>query len=111
MPYPTLNRGRSSPVFLCIFLYLTRNRATATFVKQYERMAYNRINLLTLMIDVQNITLQHTAQGVTQEYVYKNIIFPTYRISRRTYYSYLSTSAKSDLRKIKEAQQLQTSLF
>lgn len=74
-------------------------------------MAYNRINLLTLMVDVQNIVLEHTQRGVTQEHVYREIVYPTYRISRRTFYSYLSTPAKSDLKKIKEVQKMQTSLF
>lgn len=74
-------------------------------------MAYNRINLLTLMVDVQNIVLEHTQRGVTQEYVYKTIVYPTYRISRRTYYTYLREPAKAELRKIKEVQKLQTSLF
>lgn len=74
-------------------------------------MAYNRCNLLTLMIDVQNTTLEHTAKGVTQEWVYSNLIYPTHRISRRTYYTYLREPAKAELRKINEAKKLQTSLF
>ncbi len=74
-------------------------------------MAYNRCNLLTLMIDVQNTTLEHTAKGVTQEHVYKTIVYPTYRISRRTYYTYLREPAKAELRKINEAKKMQTSLF
>jgi hypothetical protein len=63
------------------------------------------------MVDVQRITLEHTSRGVTQEYVYNELIYPTYRISRRTYYSYLSTPAKRDLEKLRAAKQMQTSLF
>ena len=74
-------------------------------------MAYNRKNLLTLMVDIQNLTLEQTGKGVTQEYVYKAIIYPTYRISRRTYYNYLREPAKSDLKKLQHNQQMQLTIF
>jgi len=63
-------------------------------------MAYNRKNLLTLIVDIQNLTWKQTEKGVTQEHVYKTIVWPTYRISRRTYYSYLREPAKADLKKL-----------
>lgn len=57
-------------------------------------MAYNRKNYYKRIIEIQNITLEHTQKGVTQEWVYNNIIYPKYFISRATYYRYLSTNAK-----------------
>ena len=74
-------------------------------------MAYSRKNLLQRIIDIQDITLEHTAKGVTQEYVFKNIVFPTYRISKRTYYTYLAIPAKKELKDIEQAGKLQMSLF
>jgi hypothetical protein len=80
--------------------------------KQLSGMkGYNRKNILQRKIDIQNTTLEHTLRGVTQEWVYENIIFPTYRISRATYYNYLAENAKANLKKLEEAEQMQTSLF
>lgn len=61
-------------------------------------MPYNCKNKLRLIVTIQNITLEHTTRGVTQEWVYKNIILPRYCISKRTYYSYLATPAKQGLK-------------
>lgn len=74
-------------------------------------MAYNRKNKLQLIIDIQNITLEQTAKGVTQEHVYNTLIFPVYHISRRTYYSYLRSTAKADLKKIETNKARQMALF
>lgn len=67
-------------------------------------MAYNRKNLLGRMIEIQQITLSYTNKGVSQEWVLNNIINtdPIRRISRRTFYSYLATPAKMQLKKIEE---------
>ncbi|MEG1464848.1 MAG: hypothetical protein RSC11_08135 [Mucinivorans sp.] len=67
-------------------------------------MAYNRKNKLTLIVDVQRITLEHTVRGVPQQWVYDNLIFPKYRISRATFYSYLGIPAKRELTKIQETE-------
>jgi hypothetical protein len=64
-------------------------------------MAYNREHILERMIRIHNITLEHTSRGVTQEWVYNNIIFPEYLISKATYYKYLSVNAKRDLEILK----------
>lgn len=71
-------------------------------------MAYTRKNKLTLIIDIQTLTLEHTKKGVTQEWVYKNLIFPQYRISRSSFYSYLGCNAKQELRRLStEPKQMQ----
>ncbi|MDD3892016.1 MAG: hypothetical protein PHE03_06895 [Bacteroidales bacterium] len=74
-------------------------------------MAYNRRNILKRIIDIQNITLEHTSRGVTQQWVYNNVVFPSYRISRSCYYSYLATNAKAELKRLDEECQRQMSLF
>lgn len=66
-------------------------------------MAYNRRNILQRIIDIQNITLEHKANGATQEWIFMNKIFPVYKISKNTYYRYLATNAKRELKKIQEA--------
>lgn len=63
-------------------------------------MAYNRINLLERIVDIQQITLEHTAKGVTQQWVYTNIIKPVYKLSKATYYNYLRQNAKAELKKL-----------
>ena len=63
-------------------------------------MAYNKKNLLVRMVEIQNITLEHTKKGVTQEWVFENVFYPRFFISRATYYSYLGTPAKAQLKKL-----------
>ncbi len=67
-------------------------------------MAYNRRNKLNLIVDIQTIVLEHTKRGVSQEWVFRNIIHPRYRISRTTFYNYLACPAKNLLKKIEETQ-------
>jgi len=65
-------------------------------------MAYTRANLLRRIIRIQDITLEHTRKGVTQEWVYQNLIKPIYFIDKRTFYRYLATNAKAELKKMLE---------
>ena len=61
------------------------------------------INLLRRMVEIQNITLEHTKRGVSQRWVYLNLIYPRFFISERTYYKYLGYPAKKELRDLEEA--------
>jgi hypothetical protein len=63
-------------------------------------VAYNRKNILTRIVDIQTVTLEHTRRGVSQEFVYNDIIYPRYRISKRTYYRYLKENAKKELKEL-----------
>lgn len=76
-------------------------REIYNFVTQKKdiKMAYTRRNLLERMIEVQDITLGHTRKGITQRWVYENVIRPRFHISLRTFNTYLGTNAKSELRK------------
>ena len=60
---------------------------------------YN-INTLRKMIKVQDITLEHTRRGITQQWVYDNIILQDFYICQSTYYEYLRTPAKALLKKV-----------
>ena len=62
-------------------------------------MAYNRNNILQRIVTIQEITLKHTSNGVSQEFVYENVISKTFFISRSTYYRYLAQNAKHELKK------------
>lgn len=68
-------------------------------------MAYNRRNLLNRVIKVQDVTLEHTKTGTSQQWVYNNIIFPTFAISIGTYYNYLACNAKAELKKLDQAEE------
>ena len=65
-------------------------------------MAYRRINLLKKIVEIQNLTLEHTKRGVSQKWVYDNLISERYHISLPTYYNYLGCAAKAELRELSE---------
>ena len=76
-------------------------------------MAYNNKNILLKMIRVQNIVLEQKKHGVTQLYVYENMIRDTFLISYSTFNRWLSYPAKHELkygRKKKEEDKRQLSL-
>ena len=60
-------------------------------------MAYNHKNRLHRIVDIQTLYLEYQARGVSGEYIYKRMIAPHYRISRRTFYQYLAVNAKRQL--------------
>lgn len=74
-------------------------------------MAYNKKNRYRRIIDIQNITLQYQAQGVTNEFIFNNYVQPIYHISRDSFYEYLRTNAKLKLKQLEEAEKQQPSLF
>lgn len=67
-------------------------------------MGYNRRNILRRIVEIQNITLEHTRRGVSQKWVYENVIFPRFYLSSATYYNYLGINARAELKKIEEAE-------
>lgn len=73
-------------------------------------MGYNRRNILKRIIEVQNITLEHTKRGSTQKWVYENIIYPRFLISIATYNNYLAVNAKAELKKLEEMEATQLKL-
>nr|DAR79139.1 MAG TPA: hypothetical protein [Caudoviricetes sp.] len=73
-------------------------------------MGYNRRNKLKRIVEVQNITLEHTKRGISQKWVYENVIYPHFYISPATYNNYLAVNAKAELRKLEEAEAKQLKL-
>ena len=67
-------------------------------------MGYNRRNILKRIIEVQNITLEHTKCGSTQKWVYENIIYPRFLISIATYDNYVAVNARAELEKMNDAE-------
>lgn len=79
---------------------------------------YNRRNYLLRVRDVQNIYTEYHGRGYTDVYIYNTHIYPTFKISRTTFYSYLATPAERDLKELEEkfrrekaAQAKQLSMF
>lgn len=63
-------------------------------------MSYTNRNILVKMIRVQDIVLEHKKRGVTQRYVFENIIKEQFVISYSTFNRWLSYPAKQELRKV-----------
>lgn len=61
-------------------------------------MAYTNRNTLIKMVRVQDIVLEHKKHGVTQLYVYENIIKDMFVISYSTFNRWLSYPAKQELK-------------
>lgn len=66
-------------------------------------MAYNRRNLLKKILEIQEIYLQYTKEGVTATFIYDTYIRKKYHISQRTFESYLGVNAKMELKKLDDA--------
>lgn len=71
-------------------------------------MPYKKRNQLEKILEIQRITLKYTQQGITQRYIYENYIYPTFRISRSTFYSYLSVPASRELKRLKKEEEART---
>ncbi len=58
------------------------------------------MNLLRRMIEVQTLVLQYQKEGHSQRWIHKTIIYPKYLISIATYYRFLATNAKKELKEL-----------
>ena len=65
-------------------------------------MAYNNRNTLLKMIRVQDIVLEQKRRGVSQLFVYENLVRDTYLISYSTFNRWLAYPAKQELRQGKK---------
>lgn len=61
-------------------------------------MAYNNRNTLKKMVRVQDIVLEQKKKGVTQVFVYENIIKDMFLISYATFNRWLAYPAKAELK-------------
>jgi len=78
-------------------------------------MAYSKKNRLMRIIDIQNIYKEHSKHhrgGCTDRHIYRELIFPQYRISERTFYEYLAEPGpKKQLNDLETENEKQMKLF
>lgn len=78
-------------------------------------MAYSKKNRLLRIIDIQKLYKKHSKYhngGCTDRYIYRELVFPVYRISERTFYEYLAEPGpKKQLAEIEETDKMQPKLF
>lgn len=67
-------------------------------------MAYNKKNRLKKIIAIQETTLQQKQRGITQKWIFENIIRDKYMISLKTFYEYLATNAKRELKELERVE-------
>lgn len=66
-------------------------------------MSYNKRNLLIKIVEIQTIYIEHSKRGATGKWIFNELIYPKYRISRSTFYNYLATNAKKELKELERA--------
>jgi hypothetical protein len=74
-------------------------------------MAYNRKNHLRKVIDVCALFQQYKELGLPNREIWRRYIYPVYKISERSLYSYLRTHAVYELNEILNKEPKQGSLF
>lgn len=65
-------------------------------------MAYNKVNKMKRIIEVQQCFKQHYKPGMIIEHVYRENIYPTFKISRTTFFEWMKTPAETLLKEIEE---------
>ncbi|MCZ2298216.1 MAG: hypothetical protein LC134_01910 [Chitinophagales bacterium] len=60
---------------------------------------YNNINLLKRMIDMQEVFKQAYKPGMSIEWIFHNVIYPRFKISRKTFYKWVNYPAASELKR------------
>lgn len=74
-------------------------------------MSYTRKNLLRRIIKIQDIVSEHKRRGVTQKWVFDNVIADQFDISYSTFNNYLSYPAKLELTRMQKNEAAQPTLF
>lgn len=68
-------------------------------------MAYSKENRLQRIIDIQELYMKHSKnhEGCASDaWIYENLVKPVYRISLRTFYTYLGTNAKREIKELQK---------
>jgi len=65
-------------------------------------MAYTSENFLLRVIEIQAIMLEYKKKGVSQTWVYFNVIRDRYHISQSTFNNYMCMRAKAKLTELKK---------
>lgn len=63
-------------------------------------MAYNKINILKRIIDMQQLFKSEYKPGMSIEWVYNNVIYHRFKISRRTFYKWITYPAENELKEL-----------
>ena len=66
----------------------------------------NRINYLRKVVAVQNIVLEEKKRGVSQILVFRNVIYPRFFITEKTFYRWLGEPAKLELAELEEKEKI-----
>jgi hypothetical protein len=77
-------------------------------------MAYTKRNRLMRIVDVQELYRKHSKNFDGESdatWIYENVIFPKYRISRSLFYEFLKTPAAKLLKEMDEPNKKQLALF
>ena len=77
-------------------------------------MAYNKRNLLLKIIEIQNIVMTEKDRGISQKWIFENLIQKRYFINYSTFNAYMGRNAKrelADLDNKKQEDKRQMSLF
>lgn len=65
-------------------------------------MAYNKLNMLQKVLEIQAIVLKEQKRGgVSQKWIYENLIKDRFYISYPTFNKYLAMNAKREMNKLK----------
>lgn len=73
-------------------------------------MAYNRKNLLKRIIIVQEAYVKYRLPETTMRGVWREHIYPAYKISLKTLENYLATPAVAELKKLENGEQNQVAV-
>lgn len=74
-------------------------------------MAYNRKNFLTTVLFVQEFYTEQHERGIPNTKIVENLKAHNIHISLATFYNYLQTPAKRDLKRIEQQRKQQGVLF
>lgn len=82
-----------------------------TFILFQQTMAYNKKNLLRRILKIQDLVKEHARHGVSQKWVYENLIAEPYNISYSTFNNYLAYPAGLELKRLNRVESAQLPLF
>lgn len=67
-----------------------------------KKLLHKKLNYYKRVLNIQEIYLSYSDKGISNQWIYLNVIYPTYRIGRSTFYEYLTENAKGKIKEIEE---------
>ncbi|MDR2009226.1 MAG: hypothetical protein LBQ22_01940 [Bacteroidales bacterium] len=74
-------------------------------------MAFSRKFLLKRVKEVNEIYMNHSKRGLSNEYIYRNYIRNVFHISRSTFYEYLTIPYAKEIKEIENKEKEQPKSF